>query len=95
MPLNYQLKNIKNGIKDLSDKWDKKFDYLILGHYHSGIEMVVGEREGYAKEVLVCPSFVGTCPYADKLMVGGKAMAKIHTFKKKKGRINTFNIILN
>lgn len=91
----HQLKNIKNGIKDLSDKWDKKFDYLILGHYHSGIEMVVGEREGYAKEVLVCPSFVGTCPYADKLMVGGKAMAKIHTFKKKKGRINTFNIILN
>lgn len=91
----HQLKDIKDGIKDLSDKWDKQFDYLILGHYHSGVEMVVGERNGYAKEVLVCPSFVGTCPYADKLMVGGKAMAKIHTFEKKKGRVNTFNIILN
>lgn len=91
----HQLKNINDGLKDLSDKWDKPFDFLILGHYHSGIEKIVGERKGYAKEVLVCPSFVGTCPYADKLMVGGKAMAKIHTFERGKGRRGTYNIILN
>ena len=91
----HQLKNIKNSIRDLSDKYDKPFDFCILGHYHSGVEMVVGERKGYAKEVLVCPSFVGTCPYADSLMVGGKAMAKIHKFTKGKGRKNTENIILN
>lgn len=91
----HQLKNIKTSIRDLSDKYDKPFDFCILGHYHSGVEMVVGERKGYAKEVLVCPSFVGTCPYADSLMVGGKAMAKIHKFTKGKGRKNTENIILN
>lgn len=91
----HQLKNIKTSIRDLSDKYDKPFDFCILGHYHSGVEMVVGERKGYAKEVLVCPSFVGTCPYADSLMVGGKAMAKIHKFIKGKGRKNTENIILN
>jgi hypothetical protein len=91
----HQLKNIKNAVRDLSDKYDKPFDFLILGHYHSGVEMVVGERKGYAKEVLVCPSFVGTCPYADSLMVGGKSMVKIHRFVKGKGRRNTYNIVLN
>lgn len=91
----HQVKNIKTVIKDLSDKYDKQFDFCLLGHYHSGVEMVVGERKGYAKEVLVSPSFVGTCPYADKLMVGGKGMAKIHRFVKGKGRKNTYNIVLN
>lgn len=91
----HQLKNIKTSIRDLSDKYDKAFDFCLLGHYHSGVEMVVGERKGYAKEVLVSPSFVGTCPYADKLMVGGKGMAKIHKFASGKGRIGTVNIVLN
>ena len=57
--------------------------------------MVVGERKGYAKEVLVSPSFIGTCPYADKLMVGGKSIVKIHEFEKGKGRRSTYNMILN
>lgn len=91
----HQIKNIKTSIRDLSDKYDTPFDFCLLGHYHSGVEMVVGERKGYAKEVLVSPSFVGACPYADKLMVGGKAMAKIHRFKEGKGRISTYNIVLN
>lgn len=91
----HQVKNIKTSIKDLSDKYDKPFDFCLLGHYHSGVEMVVGERKGYAKEVLVSPSFVGTCPYADKLMVGGKGMAKIHKFVRGKGRRSTYNIVLN
>lgn len=91
----HQLKNIKTAIRDLSDKYDKPFDFCILGHYHSGVEMVVGERKGYAKEVLVCPSFIGTCPYADSLMVGGKSMAKIHKFVRNKGRRSTENIVLN
>lgn len=91
----HQIKNIKTSIKDLSDKYDKPFDFLIMGHYHSGVEMVVGERKGYAKEVLVCPSFVGTCPYADSLMVGGKSTVKIHKFVKGKGRKTTYNIVLN
>jgi hypothetical protein len=91
----HQINNIKTSIKDLSDKYDKPFDFIILGHYHSGVEMTVGERKNYAKEVLVCPSFVGTCPYADKLMVGGKSMVKIHVFEEGKGRKTTENIVLN
>lgn len=91
----HQLNNVKTALRDLSEKYDKPFDYLILGHYHYGVEMSVGERKGYSKEVLVCPSVVGTCPYADKLMVGGKAMAKIHMFEEGKGRRTTDNIILN
>lgn len=91
----HQISNVKTALKDLSDKYDKPFDFLILGHYHSGIEMVVGERKSYTKEVLVCPSFIGTCPYADKLMVGGKSMVKIHVFQEGKGRRRTENIVLN
>lgn len=91
----HQLNNIKTSIRDLSDKYDKPFDFLLLGHYHSGVEMVVGERKGYAKEVLVSPSFIGTCPYADKLMVGGKSIVKIHEFERGKGRRSTYNMILN
>ena len=91
----HQLKNIKTALRDLSDKYDKPFDFMILGHYHSGVEMTVGERKGYAKEALVCPSFIGTCPYADSLMVGGKGMAKIHVFEENIGRKKTENIILN
>lgn len=91
----HQLNNIKTALKDLSDKYDKPFDFLILGHYHSGVEITIGERKGYAKETLVCPSFIGTCPYADKLMVGGKSMVKIHVFEKDKGRKRTENIVLN
>jgi len=91
----HQLNNVKTALRDLSDKYDKPFDFLILGHYHSGVEMVVGERKTYAKEVLVCPSFIGTCPYADKLMVGGKSTVKIHMFEEGKGRRRTENIVLN
>jgi len=91
----HQLNNVKTALRDLSDKYDKSFDFLILGHYHSGVEMVVGERKTYAKEVLVCPSFIGTCPYADKLMVGGKSTVKIHMFEEGKGRRRTENITLN
>jgi len=91
----HQLKNIKTAIRDYSDKYDIPFDFCILGHYHSGMEMCVGERKGYAKEVLVCPSFVGTCPYADRLMVGGKSGVKIHKFISDKGRRSTESIILN
>jgi len=59
------------------------------------MELCVGERKGYAKEVLVCPSFVGTCGYADRLMVGGKAGVKIHKFVSDKGRRSTESIVLN
>jgi 16S rRNA G966 N2-methylase RsmD len=91
----HQLKNMKTAIRDYSDKYDIPFDFCILGHYHSGMELCVGERKGYAKEVLVCPSFVGTCPYADTLMVGGKSAVKIHKFIEGKGRRNTESIVLN
>ena len=46
-------------------------------------------------EILVCPSFIGTCPYADSLLVGAKAACKIFVFDEKYGHTETHKIILN
>ena len=44
---------------------------------------------------LVAPSIVGSCQYSDKLMVGGKSMAKIYGFDRVEGLVETRNLILN
>ena len=53
------------------------------------------EQETYNAEILVAPSIVGSCQYSDKLMVGGKAMAKIYGFDRVEGLVETTNLILN
>ncbi len=91
----HQVKNIKNFIRDISQRQRKFYDYAILGHFHGGMNLTVGESDINNIEVLVSPSFVGSCTYADSLMVGGKAMAKIYEFEESKGLVVTRNIILN
>ena len=46
-------------------------------------------------EVLTIPAFIGSCPYADSLFVGSKAMAKIYEFDIVYGHTGSKNIILN
>lgn len=91
----HQVKNIKNFIRDISQRQRRFYDYAILGHFHGGMNLTVGESNINNIEVLVSPSFIGSCPYADSLMVGGKAMAKIYEFEENKGLVVTINIILN
>lgn len=91
----HQLKNINSAIRDLSQRERKFIDYLLLGHLHGGKEIVVGEGVDNQVEVLLTPSFVGTCPYANSLMVGSKSMVKIYEFEEHKGHVGTKNIILN
>lgn len=91
----HQVKNIKNFIRDISQRQRRFYDYAILGHFHGGMNLTVGESDINNIEVLVSPSFVGSCTYADSLMVGGKAMAKIYEFEENKGLVVTRNIILN
>ena len=57
--------------------------------------IIVGEENSNNIEVLTVPSFIGSDPYSDKLMVGSKAMAKMFVFDEKYGHIEDKNFILN
>ncbi|WP_297419617.1 hypothetical protein [Clostridium sp.] len=89
------LKGIKNSLKDLSLLHRKFYDFVVMGHYHNGMETTVAEGETNNMEVLVIPSIVGSDPYSDSLMVGSKSSAKLFVFEENKGHTQSYNIILN
>ena len=91
----HRIKNIENYVKNISFKNRKFYDTIIVAHFHSGKEIVVGEGKNNDVEVLVCPSFIGTCPYADSLLLGTKASCKIFVFDEKYGHTDTYKIMLN
>ena len=91
----HQIKDVNNSVKNLSALIGKQIDTLIMGHYHSGKEIPVGEGLAHDIEVLVCPSFIGSDPYADKLMCGSKGAVKIYGFDEINGHTESYKIILN
>ena len=91
----HQLKNTKDVIKDMGNVNRKLYSYAFLGHTHSANEIIVGEEHHNNIEVLTVPSFIGSDPYADKLMVGAKAAAKLYKFDNLYGHIGSETIILN
>lgn len=91
----HQIKNVENAIKDLSNLHREFYDYCFLGHRHSANEIIVGETKTSNIEILTCPAFIGSDPYADSLMVGSKAMVKLYEFDSVYGHTASRNIILN
>jgi hypothetical protein len=91
----HQLKNFESSIKDLSMLRRTFVDYMILGHYHSGREIPSYEGCCNDTEVLISPSFIGSDPYSDSIMRGGKAAVKIYGFEDLYGHTETHKIILN
>lgn len=91
----HTIKNVKSVIKDLSMLHRKFYDYCFIAHFHASDEITVGEGDTNDVEVLVCPSFIGSCPYSDKIMKGAKASCKIFVFDEVNGHIRTDKIILN
>lgn len=91
----HQIKNLNTAAKDLSALHQRFYDYIMVGHFHAGEELVVGERDGHNVEVLVCPSLIGSCPYSDKIQKGAKAAARIYGFDEAHGHIITRTFILN
>lgn len=89
------IKNIKNSLKDLSMLHRTFYDYVLMGHFHSGSEMAVFEGVDNNMEVLVCPSIVGSDTYSDSLFVGSKSSAKLYGFTKGEGHTYTKTFILN
>ena len=90
----HNIKNIKNTIKDFSILTRKFIDICFLGHYHAGMSLNVGELNGNT-QIVVSPSFIGSDPYSDSLLVGSKGMCELHKIEPWCGITETYKIILN
>ena len=91
----HQIKNIESAIKDISMMRREFVDILILGHFHAGKQITVGEGCCADCEVLINPSFVGSDPYSDSLMKGSKAAVNIYSIHEIYGHDETYKVILN
>jgi hypothetical protein len=92
----HTIKNLETALKDLSMTYRKLIDYLVIGHWHNGKVIPGNEHDSHDTEVLMCPSFQGTDPYAfNKLGRSSKAACKLFVFDEKYGCTGTEKFILN
>lgn len=91
----HQFRNTNEAIKNLSMLHREFIDVLLIGHQHSSKETISFEGGCSDAEVLVCPSFVGSDLYSDKLMVGSKPAVKIFGFDRTYCHTETYKIILS
>lgn len=92
----HTIKNLDTALKDLSATHRKLIDYLVIGHFHNGKVIPGNEHDDHDTEVLMCPSFQGTDPYAFyKLGLSSKAACKLFVFDEKYGCTGTEKFILN
>ena len=92
----HTIKNLETALRDLSVTHRKLIDYLVIGHYHNAKVIPGNEHESHDTEVLMCPSFQGTDPYAfNKLGKSSKAACKMFIFDEKYGCTGTEKFILN
>ena len=92
----HTIKNLDTALKDLSVTHRKLIDYIIVGHWHNGKVIPGNEHDSHDTEVLMCPSFQGTDPYAFyKLGLSSKAACKMFIFDEKYGCTGTEKFILN
>lgn len=90
----HQVKSVNNIIKDYSMLHRRFYDLCFVAHFHGGKQMSVGEGNGNT-EIVVCPSFIGSDPYSDKLKLGSKAMCKLFKIEERMGITENYSIILN
>lgn len=92
----HTIKNLEDALIDVSAVRRKFIDYLLVGHWHNGRVIPGNEHGSYDTEVLMCPSFQGTDPYAfNKLGKSSKAACKMFIFDEKYGCTGTEKFILN
>lgn len=91
----HQVRNTNTALKDYSALHQRFYSYLFMGHLHAAQEIVSGEMDGHNCETLISGSVIGSCPYADKIMKGAKATAKIYEFDAEFGHVGSSTFILN
>lgn len=90
-----QIKNIETALRDLSMVHRVFYDYVIMGHYHSGKNSTINEGETNDKEYIIVPSIVGSDPYSDSLLRGSKSSALLLGFTEGQGWVDRRKFILN
>lgn len=92
----HTIKNYETALKDLSALHRKMYDFVIVGHMHNAKQISGNENGNYDTEVLMCPSFQGTDPFAfNKLGKSAKAACKMFIFDSVYGCTGTEKFILN
>lgn len=92
----HTIKNMETALRDLSVMHRKLIDYVFVGHFHNGKVIPGNEHDSHDTELLMCPSFQGTDPYAfNKLGKSSKAACKMFIFDKQYGCTGTEKFILN
>lgn len=90
----HTIKNIDNALKDLTYHKKTFYTTLFLAHYHATKTGVVGEMLDTDCEVIVCPSFIGSCPYSNSLLKGAKPSCCIFGYDEQYGHTETYKIFL-
>ena len=90
----HTIKNIDNALKDLTYHKKTFYTTVFLAHYHAAKMGVVGEMYDTDCEVIVCPSFIGSCPYSDSLLKGAKPSCCIFGYDEQYGHTETYKIFL-
>lgn len=90
----HTIKNIDNALKDLTYHKKTFYTTVFLAHYHAAKMGTVGEMFDTDCEVIVCPSFIGSCPYSNKLLKGAKPSCCIFGYDEQYGHTETYKIFL-
>lgn len=90
----HTIKNIDNALKDLTYHKKTFYTTVFLAHYHAAKIGTVGEMLDTDCEVIVCPSFIGSCPYSNKLLKGAKPSCCIFGYDEQYGHTETYKIFL-
>lgn len=91
MGIHGEVKNFENAIKEYSDIYDTKIDYLIAGHRHFSEYKNCGIRRG----IIGVGSIIGVDDYSLSLRKTADATASFVIFEKGKGKTDEHTFVLN
>lgn len=86
-----ETNNLESTLKDFSNLYNKRIDYIAAGHLHHCNINLFGTRQG----TLRIGSIIGCDDFSIKLRKRADANASFMTFKKDKGLVDIHNIVLN
>lgn len=86
-----EVKDLSQALKDFSDIYDVKIDYIHAGHKHHGAFVNCGYRKG----AIMVGSIVGSDDFSMKIKKQADATASFLIFEEGKGKVLDYTIVLN
>jgi len=91
MGIHGEVKDLSQAIKDFSDIYDTKIDYLVAGHKHHSMFVNCGVRRG----VIGVGGIIGSDDFSMKIKKSADATASFVIFEEGKGKVQEYTIVLN